>query len=208
MCDLPEAIWSNLGLTYLAHTHVPTIWTKKNVTIEPHEWVRGKNGELSSNRRLPNGIVFAAQVVPAAAAVHMTLRLTNGTDAPLSNLRVQQCVMLKGAREFARQTNENKVFAPPYAACRSDDGRHWVITAWTPNEPHLGQPRLSLFALRPDVSRLPAGRNTGRPRLAVVLRGKRHPGRAAPESTRPAGRMPNRRPDQNERATVFGSEST
>src|SRR6266852_3464635 len=25
--DLPEAIWSNLGLTYLAHTHVPTVWT-------------------------------------------------------------------------------------------------------------------------------------------------------------------------------------
>jgi hypothetical protein len=28
--DVPEAIWSNLGLTYLAHTHIDTIWTKKN----------------------------------------------------------------------------------------------------------------------------------------------------------------------------------
>ncbi|MCA9092062.1 MAG: hypothetical protein KDA68_01135, partial [Planctomycetaceae bacterium] len=27
--DLPEAVWSNLGLTYLAHTHVPTIWSKQ-----------------------------------------------------------------------------------------------------------------------------------------------------------------------------------
>jgi len=24
--DVPEAIWSNLGLTYLAHTHIDTIW--------------------------------------------------------------------------------------------------------------------------------------------------------------------------------------
>ena len=28
VADIPEAIWSNLGLTYLAHTHVETIWTK------------------------------------------------------------------------------------------------------------------------------------------------------------------------------------
>ena len=28
VADVPEAIWSNLGLTYLAHTHVPTVWTQ------------------------------------------------------------------------------------------------------------------------------------------------------------------------------------
>ena len=29
--DLPEAIFSNLGLAYLAHTHVPTLWTAKGI---------------------------------------------------------------------------------------------------------------------------------------------------------------------------------
>ena len=32
--DVPEAIWSNLGLTYLAHTHIPTIWDQQQVTLE------------------------------------------------------------------------------------------------------------------------------------------------------------------------------
>jgi hypothetical protein len=40
--------------------------------------------------------------------------------------------MLKGAPEFAAQTNDNKLFHPPYAACRSADGQRWVIVAWEP----------------------------------------------------------------------------
>ena len=40
--------------------------------------------------------------------------------------------MLKGAKGFSQQTNENKIFEKPYVACRSDDGRRWIITAWTP----------------------------------------------------------------------------
>src|SRR5207253_10980326 len=32
--DLPEAIFSEKRLLYLAHTHVPTIWDEQNVIIE------------------------------------------------------------------------------------------------------------------------------------------------------------------------------
>jgi hypothetical protein len=60
----------------------------------------------------------------------MELWLRNGTDRPLTGLRVQNCVLLKGARGFARQTNENKVLSKPFAAARSEDGRRWVIAAW------------------------------------------------------------------------------
>src|SRR5207237_2080147 len=35
VADVPEALWSNLGLTYLAHTHVPTLWTNQKITLEP-----------------------------------------------------------------------------------------------------------------------------------------------------------------------------
>jgi hypothetical protein len=130
--DLPEAIWSNLGLTYLAHTHVPTIWTKKNVTLPRQEWVRANDGSFTSERKLPNGIAFVARVISKPDHVRMAMKLTNSTDGKLSDLRVQQCVMLKGASGFAEQTNDNKIFEKPYVACGSTDRRRWIITAWSP----------------------------------------------------------------------------
>ena len=58
--------------------------------------------------------------------------LTNGTDRTLTGLRVQNCLMLKGAPEFAQLTDDNKVLDAPYAACRSPEGNRWVIIAWEP----------------------------------------------------------------------------
>lgn len=130
--DVPEAVWSNLGLTYLAHTHVPTIWSKQGVELPRQEWERRPDGTLTSRRALPNGIAFAAKVVPGAEGVRMELTLENGSDVSLSDLRVQNCVMLKGAKGFAGQTNENKVFRAPYVAVRSESGDRWIITAWDP----------------------------------------------------------------------------
>ncbi len=130
--DVPEAIWSNLGLTYLAHTHVDTVWTQQGVAMKPLEWERRADGTLRMERRLPNGIVFGTHVRPGKDAVRMEMWLTNGTKEPLTDLRVQNCVMLKGAPDFAQQTNDNKVLSNPYVACRSADGKRWVITAWDP----------------------------------------------------------------------------
>lgn len=130
--DVPEAIWSNLGLAYLAHTHVPTVWTRQGMELEKLEWHRRADGMFDIERKLPNGIRFGAKIVPAPDAVRMELWLTNGTAAALSDLRVQNCVMLKGADGFAAQTLDNKIFSAPYAACRSADGRRYVITAWEP----------------------------------------------------------------------------
>jgi hypothetical protein len=132
VADIPEAIWSNLGLTYLAHTHVPTLWTRQRIELEPLEWRRHDDGTLDFERTLPNGIRFGTQVTPGVDAVRMAMWLSNGTPETLTDLRVQNCVLLKGAVGFAAQTNDNKVFSPPYAACRSADGRRWVITAWEP----------------------------------------------------------------------------
>ncbi len=130
--DVPEAIWSNLGLTYLAHTHIPTLWDKRGIELEKLEWNRRPDGTFDIERKLPNGIVFGAKVVSEAKLVRMELWLTNGTKERLSDLRVQNCVLLKGAAGFERQIDDNKVFAAPYAACRSADGKRWVITAWEP----------------------------------------------------------------------------
>ncbi len=130
--DIPEAIWSNLGLTFLAHTHVPTIWSKKNIELKKLEWIRKPNGELKCERRLPDGIVFGTKVIPHKNNVEMEMWLTNGTKDTLSDLRVQNCVMLKNAAGFNEQIDSNKVFNKPYAATRSKNGKRWIITAWEP----------------------------------------------------------------------------
>ncbi len=130
--DLPEAIFSNLGLTYLAHTHIPTIWDAQGVTLPRLEWERLPDGALRSERTLPNGIAFGAQVTPSPTEVRMRLWLRNGTAEKLTGLRVQNCVMLAGAPGFAEQSSTNKLFQTPYACARTEAGRRWIITAWDP----------------------------------------------------------------------------
>jgi len=138
--DVPEAIWSQHGLLYLAHTHVPTMWTKQNVQLPPLEWQQRNDGSLNAERELPNKVSFGAQVVPGREAVRLELWLKNGSAEALRDLRVQMCVMLKGAMGFTEQTNANKVFTNSFAACRSTDGQRWIITAWEPIHRAWGNP--------------------------------------------------------------------
>ncbi len=136
VADIPEAIWwNNTGgreLLYLAHTHVPTTWTKQNIELPSLEWNEQKDGTLRMERKLPNAVTFGTEVRPGKQGVKMRMWLTNGTETTLAGLRVQNCVMFKGAPAFAGQTNENKVFQAPYAACRDQTGKRWVIAAWSP----------------------------------------------------------------------------
>jgi hypothetical protein len=128
--DLPEAIFSNLGLTYLAHTHIPTIWDAQNVWLENIDWNRDSSGKLSGSRSLPNDIHFGASINPSAEQIEMELWLRNGTRETLSGLRTQICVLLKGAPDFNGQTNDNKIFRSPASAVRSLKGDRWIVTAW------------------------------------------------------------------------------
>jgi hypothetical protein len=132
--DVPEAIWIKKGegreLLYLAHTHVPTLWSRQGISLETLEWTRGERGSLRIERRLPNQVVFGAMVVPTQDAVRMELWITNGTQEALRGLDVQNCVMLKGALEFNSLTNDNKLFRDPFVACRNAAGDRWIITAW------------------------------------------------------------------------------
>jgi hypothetical protein len=127
--DLPEAIWSNLGLTYLAHTHIDTIWTAQGIELKKLEWNRYPDGRLEIERELPNGIAFGAKVKPTKEAVLMEMCLKNGTDKELTDLRIQICLMPKMVAGFEQQTNDNKVLTNPYVACRDSDGKRWIITA-------------------------------------------------------------------------------
>lgn len=134
VADVPEAIWAGQGeareLLYLAHTHVPTKWTRQNITLPRLEWERRDDGSLWIERKLPDGTAFGAHVVPQATHVAMELWLTNGTPTTLGGLRVQNCVMLREAHGFNAMDNANKVEQTPFVACRNDEGNRWIITAW------------------------------------------------------------------------------
>lgn len=132
VADVPEAVWSNLGLTYLAHTHIDTVWDAQGLKLAPQEWEIDEDNNFRCVRELPNGIVIDSQVLPADDHVRFTMTLTNGTEDVLSDLRVQNCVMLKGAIGFEEQGNANKLLVGPYATCHNDSKDRWIITAWLP----------------------------------------------------------------------------
>jgi hypothetical protein len=161
VADVPEAIWHDTPegrkLLYLAHTHVPTVWTEKGVELEKLEWRRRDDGTLRVERRLPNGVVFGTEVSPGPKAVRMAMWITNGTDHPLTGLAVQNCVMLKGAPELAGQTNENKVLGEVYAACRSPQGNRWMITAWDPCHRTWANPKCPCLHSDPKFPDCPPG---------------------------------------------------
>jgi hypothetical protein len=155
--DAPEALWSNLGLTYLAHTHVPTVWTKQMIQLERLEWNRRDDGTLDIERTLPNGIRFQTTITPSKDAVRMEMSLANGAAELLTDLRVQMCVMLKGTAGFDEQTNDNKVFSKPFVACRSKTGDRWVITAWEPCDRVWGNPPCPCLHSDPKFPDCPPG---------------------------------------------------
>ena len=64
--------------------------------------------------------------------LHMEMWLNNGSQEEFSGLRVQNCIMLKGASEFAQSDDETIVKSDPYIARRALEDNRWIITAWTP----------------------------------------------------------------------------
>ena len=129
--DVPEAIFSDLGLTYLAHQHIPTLWDKQSISLPRLEWKEEEDG-LSIRRGLPNGIVFTTRVVKTQDGVRMKIDLANGTDKRLTDLRVQVCTMLKGAIGFHLQEPLETIVAGSFIAVRGVQSDRWIVNSWTP----------------------------------------------------------------------------
>jgi hypothetical protein len=162
VADVPEAVWFQPAamrreLLYLAHTHVPTTWDRQQVTLRPLEWQRHADGSLSLARELPNKVVLAAAIKPGSDGVRMEFRVTNGTSERLTGLRVQMCVMLAGLTGFDAQTNDNKLFRAPFAACHDASGGRWVITAWERCGRAWGNPPCPCLHSDPVVEDCPPG---------------------------------------------------
>src|SRR5690606_19832747 len=127
---VPEAIFSNLALIYLPHTHIPTLWHQQGRRLPGQQWQRLEKGGLTSTRELPNRIRFNVTIVSNPDHVRMELVLYNGTNEVLSDSRVQHCLMLAHAAEFRSESNDNKVFHGDYALVRNPGGNRWLITSW------------------------------------------------------------------------------
>lgn len=161
VADVPEAIWFEPGgkreLLYLAHTHVPTIWDKTDIRFDPLEWSREKDGSLRFERTLPNKVAFGTSVRAEKDAVRMEMWVKNGSAEKLTGLNVQMCVMLAGLSGFSERTNENKVFAKPFAACRDKSGKRWIITGWQECNRAWGNPPCPCLHSDPKLPDCPPG---------------------------------------------------
>lgn len=142
--DVPEAVFSNLGLTYLAHTHIPTIWDERGEQLERLEW-RGDEQHLELLRELPGGIAYHAEVDRTQDGARMRMRLTNGTSESLTGLRVQMCCMLKALRGFSQQDPLETRTNGPAIAVRGEHPKRWVMMAWSPNHRVWTNPPVPCF---------------------------------------------------------------
>ncbi len=162
VADVPEAVWfeptpGKPELLYLAHTHVPTVWDRQKVMLDPMEWTRHPDGKLSLVRALPNKVTMTSTVTPAAEGVRTEFRVTNGSGEKLTGLRVQMCVMLAGLTGFEARTNDNKVLAAPFAAARDAAGQRWVVTGWERCGRAWGNPPCPCVHADPVLADCPPG---------------------------------------------------
>ncbi len=155
--DVPEAIWSNLGLTYLAHTHIPTVWDKQGEKLEPLEWQKSQDGSLAFERKLPNGIVFGSWVSSEKDVIKMKLWIRNGSPDPLTKLRAQVCMMLKSLSGFNQRIHANKLIDGSWVACRDTTGQRWIITGWEPIHRPWGNPPVPCLHADPAFPDCPPG---------------------------------------------------
>jgi hypothetical protein len=133
VADFPEAIWwnseSGRELLYLAHSHVPTIWDRKDITLDPIEWESTPQG-WKSTRTLPNGVTFETTANPRDWAVQFSMTLRNGTTKPLQGVSVQQCLMLGAASGFSDRSNTRHRNTGPFSLASDSSETRWIITAW------------------------------------------------------------------------------
>lgn len=129
--DLPEAVFTQLGLTFLGHKHIPTYFDLKKISIENSDWQVHDDGHLTNQWDLPINLTIGSEIYPRNDHVDMELWLRNSTrDTTFTGLQTQICIMLKEIQGFNVQTNENKVLECPSVAVHSSTGNDWVITGW------------------------------------------------------------------------------
>jgi peptidoglycan/xylan/chitin deacetylase (PgdA/CDA1 family) len=128
--DLPEALFTQFGLTFLGHKHIPTLFDYQKTVIPNSDWRLSEDGSLSNSWKLPINVTIGAEVHPQEKTVDMKLWIQNNSDTTFTDLQSQVCIMFKEAKQFKTLSNENKLFDSPVTAVKSSNSNHWIITAW------------------------------------------------------------------------------
>ena len=109
--DFPEAIFTNAGLLYLSHVNPQAPVLYPELVRVP--WRRTAQG-IRFERQLPNGVRFGGAVRRGdETTVALELFLFNGSEEPLRAITLQTCAYLRGIREFAAYTMDNKYVHVP-----------------------------------------------------------------------------------------------
>jgi hypothetical protein len=109
--DFPEAIFTSQGLLFLSHVNPGIDAVFSDLPKVP--WREVANG-IAFDRRLPNGVSFGGSVTKRGdTRVALELRLTNGSAQPLKNIELQTCAFLRGIKEFADYSRDNKFVHVP-----------------------------------------------------------------------------------------------
>jgi hypothetical protein len=143
--DFPEAIFTDAGLLFLSAVNpsFPTLFTDL-----PRVAWREENGGLRYSRRLPNGVRISGALAPDGDhVVTMTLRLENGSEHPLTDIRLQTCTYLRAIKEFAAFTSGNKHIHLP-----RDE---WLPLEEARQAPETGTYRQGFRGTGPAVADLP-----------------------------------------------------
>jgi hypothetical protein len=109
--DFPEAIFTNKGLLYLSHINpeAPAVYESWPAVA----WSPIPDG-LSFERVLPDKIAFGGSLKRGSdTTVDLELHIHNGSGDPLTNITLQTCAFLRGIKEFADYTRENKFIHTP-----------------------------------------------------------------------------------------------
>jgi peptidoglycan/xylan/chitin deacetylase (PgdA/CDA1 family) len=150
--DVPEALFCQLGVTFLGHTHVPTIWDNMKVSIENSDWSVTDAGGYKNNWMLPNGMEIGVKVTPLHDSVEMELAVHNGSDVDMEFINGQVCIMLKGATEFDLQTKDNKILTDTVAAVHSENKDRWILTQWDQLRRTWGNPQCPCLHFDPILN--------------------------------------------------------
>jgi hypothetical protein len=109
--DFPEAIFTSIGLIFLSHVNPPIPVVFHDLPEVP--WVECPGG-IAFDRTLPNGIRFGGSVVKKEEAiVSLNLYIDNGSQLPLTKIKLQTCAFLRAIKEFGDYTWDNKLVHVP-----------------------------------------------------------------------------------------------
>ncbi len=105
--DFPEAIFTSQGLIYLSHIN-PPIDTVYGDSLPAVAWSETGDG-ISFERVLPSRIAFGGSLKKGSDhTVDLELHIHNGSGEALNDITLQTCAFLRGIKEFADYTRENK----------------------------------------------------------------------------------------------------